>query len=127
VKEAYAVANKVLGDIVKVTPSSKVVGDLAQFMVQNNLSGDDVVEQASTLSFPSSVVGFLRGEIGVPSNGFPEPLRSRVLEARDLKPVVGLPGKELPPLDFDALYKELQKEHGFYSICHSHQPLSAAM
>jgi len=127
VKEAYAVANKVLGDIVKVTPSSKVVGDLAQFMVQNKLSGQDVVDQASTLSFPSSVVGFLRGEIGVPSNGFPEPLRTRVLEARGLKPVEGLPGKEMPPIDFDALFKDLQEEHGIYSITHSHQPLSAAM
>ena len=61
IKKAYAEANKLLGDIIKVTPSSKVVGDLAQFMVQNKLSARDVEERAEELSFPSSVVEFMQG------------------------------------------------------------------
>lgn len=64
IKKAYAEANKLLGDIIKVTPSSKVVGDLAQFMVQNKLSAKDVAEKAEELSFPSSIVEFMQGFIG---------------------------------------------------------------
>lgn len=67
-----------LGDIIKVTPSSKVVGDLAQFMAQNQLNSAEVLERAEELSFPKSVVEFMRGEIGQPYGGFPEPLRSKV-------------------------------------------------
>ena len=61
-----------------MTPSSKVVGDLAQFMVQNNLEEHDVLARASELDFPNSVVGFMQGELGQPYGGFPEPLRSQV-------------------------------------------------
>lgn len=75
VKKAYRHANLLLGDIIKVTPSSKVVGDLAQFMVQNKLTADDVLNRAEELSFPKSVVEFLQGAIGEPHGGFPEPLR----------------------------------------------------
>ena len=75
VKARYKDANEILGDIVKVTPSSKLVGDLAQFMVQNNLSKEDVLEKASELSFPNSVVEYLQGQIGQPYGGFPEPFR----------------------------------------------------
>lgn len=64
VKKAYAEANQLLGDIIKVTPSSKVVGDLAQFMVQNKLTVKDVQDKAEELSFPKSVVEFLQGHIG---------------------------------------------------------------
>lgn len=62
----------------QVTPSSKVVGDLANFMVQNKLSADEVFEKAEELSFPKSVIEFLQGAIGEPYLGFPEPFRSRV-------------------------------------------------
>ena len=65
IKQAYASANRLLGDIVKVTPSSKVVGDLAQFMVQNKLSEQDVVDKAESLSFPSSVVRAAQSEEGI--------------------------------------------------------------
>lgn len=75
VKKAYRQANLLLGDIIKVTPSSKVVGDLAQFMVQNKLTADDVLKKAEELSFPKSVVEFLQGAIGEPHGGFAEPLR----------------------------------------------------
>lgn len=64
--------------VLQVTPSSKVVGDLAQFMVQNKLSADDVLSKAEELSFPKSVVEFLQGSIGEPYQGFPEPFRSKV-------------------------------------------------
>ena len=67
-----------LGSLLQVTPSSKVVGDLAQFMVQNKLTADDVLNKAEELSFPKSVVEFLQGYIGEPYQGFPEPFRSRV-------------------------------------------------
>uniref|UniRef100_A0A8D0APW0 pyruvate carboxylase n=1 Tax=Sander lucioperca TaxID=283035 RepID=A0A8D0APW0_SANLU len=78
VKKAYTEANKLLGDLIKVTPSSKIVGDLAQFMVQNNLTRAEVEERADELSFPLSVVEFLQGYIGIPHGGFPEPFRSKV-------------------------------------------------
>uniref|UniRef100_A0A8C6UCL6 pyruvate carboxylase n=1 Tax=Neogobius melanostomus TaxID=47308 RepID=A0A8C6UCL6_9GOBI len=78
VKKAYVEANKLLGDLIKVTPSSKIVGDLAQFMVQNDLSRAEVEERADELSFPLSVVEFLQGAIGIPHGGFPEPFRSKV-------------------------------------------------
>ncbi|XP_064293588.1 pyruvate carboxylase, mitochondrial isoform X1 [Phalacrocorax carbo] len=110
VKRAYAEANKLLGDLIKVTPSSKVVGDLAQFMVQNGLSREEVEARADELSFPLSVVEFLQGYIGTPPGGFPEPLRSRVL--KDLPRVEGRPGASLPPLDFEALGRELGARHG---------------
>jgi pyruvate carboxylase len=72
----------VLCCIPQVTPSSKVVGDLAQFMVQNDLDEHSLVEKADTLSFPGSVVEFMQGHIGQPSFGFPEPLRSKILKVR---------------------------------------------
>jgi pyruvate carboxylase len=71
IKKAYAAANRLMGDIIKVTPSSKVVGDLAQFMVQNKLTEDMVIERAATLSFPSSVVEYFQGYLGIPPFGFP--------------------------------------------------------
>ncbi|KAI5646168.1 conserved carboxylase domain-containing protein [Phthorimaea operculella] len=109
VKKAYREANLLLGDIIKVTPSSKVVGDLAQFMVQNKLTAEEINKRAEELSFPKSVVEFLQGAIGIPYGGFPEPLRSKVL--KDMKRIEGRPGEEMPPLDFDKLKKELQETY----------------
>ena len=106
IKRAYASANRLLGDIVKVTPSSKVVGDLAQFMVANDLSEDDVRARAAELSFPTSVVEYFQGYLGVPEPyGFPEELRAAVLAGRP--PLAngkdrfdGRPGAEMEPYDF---------------------------
>jgi len=116
VKKAYAAANRVLGDIIKVTPSSKVVGDLAQFMVQNNLSEEDVMEQAETLSFPQSVVEYFQGYLGIPAHGFPEPLRSKVLKGKTLPNgkayFEGRPGAELEPFDFEGAKKDLVDKYG---------------
>jgi pyruvate carboxylase len=109
VKKAYREANLLLGDIIKVTPSSKVVGDLAQFMVQNHLTADQVIERAEELSFPKSVVEFLQGAIGIPHGGFPEPFRSRVL--KDMPRVEGRPGESLPDLDMKKLKSDILESH----------------
>uniref|UniRef100_A0A7S1YT05 pyruvate carboxylase n=1 Tax=Ditylum brightwellii TaxID=49249 RepID=A0A7S1YT05_9STRA len=112
IKKKYAEANIILGDIPKVTPSSKVVGDLAQFMVAQDLDASKITEQADTLAFPESVVQYLRGEIGIPPGGFPEPLRSKVLAGRGLEPVEGRPGASLKPYDFDEARELLSKKYG---------------
>ncbi|XP_069785090.1 pyruvate carboxylase, mitochondrial-like [Narcine bancroftii] len=109
IKKAYTEANKLLGDLIKVTPSSKIVGDLAQFMVQNNLTREEVEAEAEDLSFPQSVVEFLQGYIGIPHGGFPEPFRSKVL--KDLPRIKGRPGASLPPLDFERLEQDLSLRH----------------
>lgn len=116
IKKKYAEANIVLGDIPKVTPSSKVVGDLAQFMVAQNLSAKDVVDQAETLAFPGSVVEYLRGDIGIPPGGFPEPLRSTVLKSRGLDAVEGRPGASLDDYDLEEAKSILQSKYGETSI-----------
>uniref|UniRef100_A0A8C8M3E9 pyruvate carboxylase n=1 Tax=Oncorhynchus tshawytscha TaxID=74940 RepID=A0A8C8M3E9_ONCTS len=110
VKKSYTEANKLLGDLIKVTPSSKIVGDLAQFMVQNSLTRAEVEERADELSFPLSVVEFLQGHIGIPHGGFPEPFRSKVL--KNMPRVEGRPGASLPAMDFQALEKQLRETHG---------------
>ncbi|PRQ01081.1 2-oxoglutarate carboxylase small subunit [Enhygromyxa salina] len=112
IKRAYAAANRLLGDVIKVTPSSKVVGDLAQFMVQNDLDEQLVRERAETLSFPRSVVEFFQGYLGVPHGGFPEPLRSKVV--RGLPVIEGRPGATLPALDLDLLQRQLETKWGAY-------------
>ncbi len=108
IKHAYAAANRLLGDLIKVTPSSKVVGDLAQFMVQNDLDESEMVDRARELSFPESVVDFMRGSLGQPYGGFPEPLRAGVLKGE--KPLSGRAGDALPPYDFDSIAEELGVE-----------------
>jgi len=108
VKAKYREANLLLGDIVKVTPSSKIVGDLAQFMVQNDLTQEDVKKNAGSLSFPTSVVEYLQGMIGQPYGGFPEPLRSDIL--KDLPVVNGRPGESMEPLDFVSLKQNLSSQ-----------------
>jgi pyruvate carboxylase len=110
VKSSYAAANRLLGDIVKVTPSSKVVGDLAQFMVTNGLDEAAVRKQADTLSFPTSVVEYFQGAIGIPHGGFPQPLASQVV--KNLPSFSGRPGAELPPLDLEKAMSELKAMYG---------------
>ncbi|KAF1790113.1 Pre-ATP-grasp domain [Phytophthora cactorum] len=99
-----------------VTPSSKVVGDFAQFIVQNKLTEQEVIDQAETLSFPKSVVEYFQGYLGIPHHGFPEPLRSRVLKGKLLpsgqEMFQGRPGAEMEPYDFEAAEKELKEKYG---------------
>lgn len=107
-KKAYEEANDLLGDIVKVTPTSKVVGDLAQFMVTNKLSHDDVIKKAKELDFPGSVLEFFEGLMGQPYGGFPEPLRSDAL--RERRKMDKRPGLYLEPIDFAKIKKELKQK-----------------
>lgn len=116
IKKKFAEANIVLGDIPKVTPSSKVVGDLAQFMVSKNLDHQAILEQAESLDFPDSVVGYLKGDIGIPPGGFPEPLRTKVLKARGLLPMEGRPGASLPDYDFDESREYLVNRFGANNV-----------
>ena len=105
-KEKYREVNFLLGDIIKVTPTSKAVSDLAIYMVRNDLSGDDLIEQADNLSFPETVVDYMRGLMGQPEGGFPEELQKAVLKDKD--PVEGRPGARLPEVDWDNRREELK-------------------
>ena len=125
------------GDLIKVTPSSKVVGDMAQFMVQNGVTPDNILDKADGLSVRRAVVEFFQagthhmpsppplsvsdapllpscvvcqGYIGQPPFGFPEPLRTKVLKGA--KPVEGRPGAHLPPVDWGHLRAGLEEKHG---------------
>ena len=105
VKEKYKEANDILGDIVKVTPSSKMVGDLAIFMVQNDLDAANIVENGKNLAFPDSVVSYFEGMMGQPQGGFPKDLQEVVLKGK--KPITCRPGELLPPVDFDKLKEDI--------------------
>jgi pyruvate carboxylase len=114
-KKAYEQANDLLGDIVKVTPTSKVVGDLAQFMVSNKFSYDDVIAKAGELDFPGSVLEFFEGLMGQPYGGFPEPLRSKAL--RDRRKMDKRPGLYLEPMDLEKVKKDIKEKFGSTSEC----------
>ncbi|HSH35544.1 biotin/lipoyl-containing protein, partial [Schnuerera sp.] len=101
VKEMYRVVNEILGDIVKVTPTSKVVGDMAIFMVQNDLTIDNIYHKAKNMSFPDSVVSYFKGMMGQPMGGFPEKLQKLVLKGEE--PINCRPGELLEPEDFDKI------------------------
>ncbi len=105
VKEMYARVNMLFGDIVKVTPSSKVVGDMALFMVQHHLTEEDVLHRASGLDFPDSVVELMKGELGTPPDGFPQEVQRAILKGA--APLTERPGKMMQPLNFDAIKNEL--------------------
>ncbi|MED4353172.1 pyruvate carboxylase [Schinkia azotoformans] len=106
VKQMYRNVNDMFGDVVKVTPSSKVVGDMALYMVQNKLTEEDVIERGDTLNFPDSVVEFFQGYLGQPYQGFPEKLQKVILKGRE--PIKVRPGELLEAVDFDAIKKELE-------------------
>lgn len=110
VKAMYRVVNQLLGDIVKVTPSSKVVGDLAIFMIQNNLTKDNILERGKSLDFPQSVVDFFAGDLGQPYGGFPTDLQKVVL--KDKKPITVRPGSLAKPVDFDHEAQVLETKIG---------------
>jgi len=104
VARAYRDANDLFGDIVKVTPSSKVVGDLALTMVGQGLSSADVLDPAREIAFPNSVVEMLRGDLGQPPGGWPKALQSKVLKGA--APITARPGSLLPPQDLEAARTE---------------------
>ena len=105
VKQTYRDVNELLGDIIKVTPSSKVVGDFAIFMIQNNLTKDNILTRGQQLDFPESVVDFFYGDLGQPYGGFPEELQKVVLKGK--KPITVRPGSLAKPVDFAKMEQEL--------------------
>ena len=110
VKDMYKTVNGMLGDIVKVTPSSKAVGDMAIFMVQNDLTPENIYEKAKDIDFPDSIVSFFEGMMGQPVGGFPEKLQKLVLHGKE--PITCRPGELLPDEDFDAIKQMLREKHG---------------
>ncbi len=98
IKKNYQIANDLFGDIVKVTPSSKVVGDMAMFMTSNGYTKEDILERGETISFPDSVKAFFRGDLGQPYQGFPKELQKMVLKSE--KPYKERPNAHLEPIDF---------------------------
>ena len=98
--QVYADVNQLFGDIIKVTPSSKVVGDMALYLVANDLSTADVLDPARELAYPSSVVELISGRMGKPYGGFPAKVKKRIL--KDTKPIKGRPGSTLKPVNFKA-------------------------
>lgn len=110
IKENYVVVNELFGDIVKVTPSSKVVGDMALFMTSNNFTANDILEKGETLSFPESVKQLFKGDLGQPFGGFPEVLQKIIL--KDIQPYTEKPNAHIPPVDFDKQLQQLRNRLG---------------
>ena len=106
VADRYAEVNELFGDVIKVTPTSKVVGDMALAMVSGGLSTDDVLDPDREVAFPESVVSFFRGDVGQPLGGFPEALQRKILQGRE--PLTERPGATLPPVDLDAERKRAE-------------------
>ncbi len=109
-KEMYRQVNLMFGDIVKVTPSSKVVGDMAMFLVKNNLQPEDVFTKGDELTFPESVVGFFKGMLGQPYQGWPQELQKVILKGE--QPITCRPGELLEPVDFFEERLKLEEKLG---------------
>ena len=110
VSRAYADVNRLFGDIVKVTPTSKVVGDMALFMVANGLTPADVEDPTRDVAFPESVVSLFKGELGRPPEGFPTALSAKILQGQPA--MTERPGKNLPPVDLDSERAKAEKAVG---------------
>ncbi|MCW5624377.1 MAG: pyruvate carboxylase [Burkholderiales bacterium] len=118
VSQTYADVNRMFGDIVKVTPTSKVVGDMALFMVANDLTPEAVLDPERDVAFPESVVSLFKGELGFPPDGFPEALSRKVLRCDTASAILPeppkpyRPGDTLAPVDLEAARKEAEKAIG---------------
>ncbi|WP_075216223.1 pyruvate carboxylase [Mongoliimonas terrestris] len=110
VAQTYADVNRLFGDIVKVTPSSKVVGDMALLMVSSGLTPDDVVNPAKDVAFPDSVVQMFKGDLGQPPGGWPAALQRKILKGEE--PLTARPGSLLPPADLDSVRVDLAQKIG---------------
>lgn len=110
VKEMYKQVNEMLGDIVKVTPTSKAVGDLAIFMVQNDLTPENICEKGAGMDFPDSITSYFEGMMGQPEGGFPKELQKIVLKGKT--PITVRPGELLQPEDLDGIRQYLKSELG---------------
>jgi pyruvate carboxylase len=110
VAKAYRDANDLFGDIIKVTPSSKVVGDMALMMVSQDLTPEDVLDPELDIAFPASVVDMLKGDLGQPPGGWPPALQAKALNGE--KPITVRPGSLLPPADLAAARADAEKACG---------------
>jgi pyruvate carboxylase len=110
IAQAYATVNMLFGDIIKVTPSSKVVGDMALFMVTNDLTAKDVLTGGKKLAYPKSVVEMMQGAIGQPEGGWPKVLQRIILDSAGVEPIKGRPGAKLAKVDLGATRKELARK-----------------
>lgn len=110
IKKMYRNVNDLFGDVIKVTPSSKVVGDMAQFLVSNGYTTQDVWEKGATISFPESVQSYFRGDLGQPTGGFDSKLQKIIL--KDKKPYTDRPNEHLKPIDFEVEFKLFHKKFG---------------
>lgn len=108
IKKNYVLVNQMLGDIVKVTPASKMVGDLALFMTSNNLTPEEIMRRGAELSFPDSVKSYFRGDLGQPHGGFPKKLKELVLKGE--KSFDDAPNSHLKPVDFEKEFEEFRKK-----------------
>ena len=108
VAQAYADVNEMFGDIVKVTPTSKTVGDMALLMVTGGMTREQVLDPDIDVSFPESVVQLFRGELGQPPGGFPKELQRKILRGEE--PLKQRPGATLPPIDLAAERAKIQKK-----------------
>jgi pyruvate carboxylase len=107
VAQAYADVNELFGDIVKVTPTSKAVGDMALLMVTSGLTKETVLDPQIEVAFPESVVQFFRGDLGQPEGGFPEELQCKVLKGA--RPMTERPGARLPPVDLEEMRVKIRE------------------
>ncbi|WKN30270.1 pyruvate carboxylase [Porifericola rhodea] len=110
IKQNYAIVNKLFGELVKVTPSSKVVGDMAIFMASNNLTVEDVLNNSKNLSFPESVISLFKGDLGQPYGGFPAEVQKAVLKGEVA--YTDRPNEHLESIDFDKEFTEFQQRLG---------------
>ncbi|KAI1822015.1 pyruvate carboxylase [Xylaria intraflava] len=111
-KAAFIAANLLLGNIIKATPTSKAVGDLAQFMVNSHFTYDDILDQADSLNFPDSVIDYFVGLMGQPFDGFPEPLRTKVLARAGRASLACQASTQLRPIDIEREWQRLRVKHG---------------
>lgn len=110
IKKNYVVVNRMFGDIVKVTPSSKVVGDMALFMTANAYTEKDIMEKGESISFPDSVIGLLKGDLGQTPGGFPPALQNIIL--KNERPYTDRPNAHLKPVDFEQAWQQFQEKFG---------------
>jgi len=106
----YAEVNRIFGDVIKVTPISKVVGDMAIYMLANNITIKDVLDPKKDVGFPASVIEFFSGRLGQPYKGFPKALQKKILKGK--KPINYRFGSKIKPLDLSKQQKELSKKYG---------------
>ncbi|MBS4960561.1 MAG: pyruvate carboxylase [Clostridiales bacterium] len=114
IKKLYKDVNKMFGNIIKVTPSAKIVGDMAIFMYKNGLTAENIMTEGKDLSYPDSVIQYFSGMIGQPDGGFPKDLQELILKGKE--PITVRPGAMLPPADFDSIKEYLTTTHTMHKI-----------